>query len=210
LSNLAGKEKLFHGAELKNTSQTLLGELRIVNGAYRYAERIFVQSQPSQAKWVMVSTCTTLSAKAPPSTRNAPSPPSVGSSGTGFFVSSEGHIVTNAHVVSGCTYLRSSRGGQLGRLAIDEESDLALYIVSAARIRGGKGPRVGEAVLAIGFPLKGLLSSDPIVTTGMISALAGISNDRRKIQIRAPVQPGNSGGPLLGENGSVVGVVVGN
>jgi uncharacterized protein len=56
---------------------------------------------------------------------------------------------------------------------------------------------------------KGLLSSDAIVTTGTISALAGIKNDRRTIQITAPVQPGNSGGPLLGENGSVAGVIVG-
>jgi S1-C subfamily serine protease len=57
--------------------------------------------------------------------------------------------------------------------------------------------------------LSGLLSSDPIVTTGIISALSGLRNDRRTIQTTAPVQPGNSGGPLLGENGSVVGVVVG-
>jgi S1-C subfamily serine protease len=139
---------------------------------------------------------------------------SVISSGSGFFISTEGHIVTNAHVVAGCAYVRSSRGGQITRLAIDEASDLALYVASekpllAARIRGGRGPRVGEGVVAIGFPFKGLLSSDAIVTTGAISALAGIRNDRRSIQITAPVQPGNSGGPVLGENGSVVGVVVG-
>ena len=155
---------------------------------------------------------------APPSkdaSRQQRSPvPTVVSSGSGFFVSTEGHIVTNAHVVEGCTYVRSSRGGEIRRVAIDEASDLALYLASerspvAALIRGGKGPRAGEAVVAIGFPFKGLLSSDPIVTTGTISALAGIGNDRRTIQITAPVQPGNSGGPLLGENGSVVGVVVG-
>jgi S1-C subfamily serine protease len=52
------------------------------------------------------------------------------------------------------------------------------------------------------------LSSDPIVTKGIISALSGLKNDRRTIQITPPVQPGNSGGLLLGENGSVVGVVV--
>lgn len=57
--------------------------------------------------------------------------------------------------------------------------------------------------------MSGLLSSDPIVTTGIISALSGLGNDRRNIQTTAPVQPGSSGGPLLGENGSVVGVVVG-
>ena len=77
-----------------------------------------------------------------------------------------------------------------------------------AHLRGGRGPRAGEPVVAVGFPLSGLLSSDPIVTTGIISALSGLNNDRGTIQITAPVQPGNSGGPLLGENGSVVGVVV--
>jgi S1-C subfamily serine protease len=139
--------------------------------------------------------------------------PSVVSSGSGFFVSREGHIVTNAHLVRGCVEVRSSRGGRIKPLAIDEQSDLALYLAVekpswAARLRGGRGPRAGEAVVAIGFPLRGLLGSDPIVTTGTISALAGLGNDRRTIQITAPVQPGNSGGPLLGENGSVVGVVV--
>jgi S1-C subfamily serine protease len=138
----------------------------------------------------------------------------VASSGTGFFVSEIGHIVTNAHVVEGCQTVRSSRGGTLRKVSVDEESDLAIYIASGkpdgiARLRGGRGARAGESVVAVGFPLSGVLSSDPIVTTGIISALSGLRNDRRTIQITAPVQPGNSGGPLLGENGGVVGVVVG-
>jgi S1-C subfamily serine protease len=149
-----------------------------------------------------------------PRQQQQPSAPTLVSSGSGFFVGTEGHLITNAHVVAGCKYVRSSRGGQISQVAIDEASDLALYIASekipfAALLRGGRGPRIGEPVIAIGFPLKGLLSSDAIITTGNISALAGVKNDRRKIQITAPVQPGNSGGPLVGENGSVVGVVVG-
>jgi TPR repeat protein len=137
----------------------------------------------------------------------------VTSTGTGFFVSETGHVVTNAHVVEGCQTVRASRGGPLRKISVDEESDLALYTTSEktdaiARLRGGRGARAGESVVVVGFPLSGLLSSDPIVTTGIISALSGLRNDRRTIQITAPVQPGNSGGPLLGENGSVVGVVV--
>lgn len=150
----------------------------------------------------------------PPSGGSAPPQRSVVSSGSGFFVSTEGHIVTNAHVVAGCTHVRLLRGGEVTRVTIDEASDLALYLTSeklpfAASIRGGRGPRVGEPVVAVGFPLRGVLSSDAIITTGIISALAGPRNDRRVIQITAPVQPGNSGGPLLGDNGSIVGVVVG-
>jgi S1-C subfamily serine protease len=149
--------------------------------------------------------------------RRASPPPTsqreVVSTGTGFFVSESGHIVTNAHVVEDCLTVKSSRGGQISKVSIDGQSDLALYISSEkpkafARIRGGRGAKAGEPVVAVGFPLRGLLSSDPIVTTGIISALSGLENDRRTIQITAPVQPGNSGGPLLGDNGSVVGVVV--
>ena len=149
--------------------------------------------------------------------RAAAPPPAkreVASTGTGFFVSDSGHVVTNAHVVEDCLSVRSSRGGQISKVSIDEQSDLALYIASEkpkafARLRGGRGAKAGEPVTAVGFPLSGLLSSDPIVTTGIISALSGLRNDRRTMQITAPVQPGNSGGPLLGDNGSVVGVVVG-
>ena len=135
------------------------------------------------------------------------------SSGTGFFVSPAGQIVTNAHVINGCREVRT-QGAPLAVTAIDTASDLALLRAntnsqSSAKIRSGRGPRPGEEVVALGFPLTGILSSDPIVTAGIISALAGIKNDRRFIQISVPVQPGNSGGPLLGENGAVVGVVVG-
>lgn len=139
--------------------------------------------------------------------------PSSGATGTGFFVSEAGHLLTNAHVVEGCREVQSSRGGQLTQVAIDKGSDLALFIAAEkpaafAHIRGGRGARLGESVVAVGFPLSGILSSDPIVTTGSISALSGLNNDRRAIQISAPIQPGNSGGPLLGENGSVVGIVM--
>jgi len=59
----------------------------------------------------------------------------------------------------------------------------------------------------IGFPFHGLLTSDFTVTTGIISSLAGLFNDTRFLQISAPVQPGNSGGPLLDTSGNIVGVV---
>jgi S1-C subfamily serine protease len=68
--------------------------------------------------------------------------------------------------------------------------------------------RLAENVLVAGFPLAGILSSGLNVTTGAVSALAGIGDDRRRIQMTAPVQPGNSGGPLLDQSGNVVGVVV--
>ena len=63
-------------------------------------------------------------------------------------------------------------------------------------------------LIVAGFPLHGLLTSDINVTKGIVSALAGPGDDRRKFQITAPVQPGNSGGPVLDASGHVVGVVV--
>jgi len=69
--------------------------------------------------------------------------------------------------------------------------------------------QVGEAVAAYGFPYAGLLSSSGNFTTGTLASLSGMNDDSRFIQTSAPVQPGNSGGPLLDMSGSVVGVVVG-
>jgi S1-C subfamily serine protease len=62
-------------------------------------------------------------------------------------------------------------------------------------------------VVAYGFPLSGVLSSTGNATTGSISALAGLRNDARHLQISAPVQHGNSGGPLVDMSGNVVGVI---
>jgi len=59
----------------------------------------------------------------------------------------------------------------------------------------------------VGFPLPGLLTSLPSVTSGAVTALAGIRDDVRFYQISAPVQPGNSGGPVLDNSGNVIGVV---
>ena len=58
-----------------------------------------------------------------------------------------------------------------------------------------------------GFPLFGALASQGNLTVGFVSALAGLGDDSRVMQISAPVQPGNSGGPLLDMSGNVVGVV---
>jgi hypothetical protein len=63
-------------------------------------------------------------------------------------------------------------------------------------------------VVTYGFPLSGLLSSGPTLTTGDVSALAGLRDNPMHFQISAPVQPGNSGGPLLDAQAHVIGVVV--
>jgi uncharacterized protein len=72
---------------------------------------------------------------------------------------------------------------------------------------GGKGIRPADGVVALGFPYDGLLVTSPQVTTGTVSALAGMNDDTRELQLTAPIQPGNSGGPLLDFSGNVVGIV---
>ncbi len=157
---------------------------------------------------------------APKSAATPPSPPKVGKltevSGTGFVVSMSGHVVTNNHVISGCVgdidgKLNSGESMKLRTVSTDETNDLALLqspsvVKDIARIRGS-AIHPGDGVTAIGYPYHGLLTSDFTVTTGIVSSLSGILNDTRYLQISAPIQPGNSGGPLLDTSGDVVGVV---
>jgi S1-C subfamily serine protease len=136
--------------------------------------------------------------------------------GTGFLVSTNGHLVTNAHVVQGCVgdiqgNLTGEAPAKLRLVSSDETNDLALLQVTGsfkevAKIRD-KAVQSGDSVVAIGYPFHGLLTSDFTVTTGIVSSLSGLLNDTRFLQISAAVQPGNSGGPLLASSGDVVGVV---
>ena len=137
-----------------------------------------------------------------------------GSQGTGFFISSDGFAVTNAHVVAGCSAVRISSGlsSQTAAdvIARDTSNDLALLKtnVTPKRIANLRASvKVGEGVSTFGYPLNGLLASAGNYTTGNVSALAGLNDDTRFLQISAPVQPGNSGGPLVDKAGRVVGIV---
>jgi S1-C subfamily serine protease len=138
------------------------------------------------------------------------------STGTGIVISTSGHVVTNHHVIDGCVSeikgkLLDGTPVALRTVSDDETNDLALLqtptpVRDSAAIRGN-AIRSGDAVIAIGYPFHGLLTSDFTVTTGIVSSLSGIFNDTRRLQISAPVQPGNSGGPLLDTSGNVIGVV---
>ena len=156
---------------------------------------------------------------------DAPRPDSAGlpdaseraaSSGTGFIVA-EGRVLTNNHVVNDCgrMVVRNAAGQRFAArvTATDSRRDLALMTVPptlgpALTFRDAPPLRRGESVITYGFPLSGLLSSGPTLTTGDISALAGLRDNPITLQISAPVQPGNSGGPLLDIQANVVGVVV--
>ena len=136
--------------------------------------------------------------------------------GTGFFINGGGFALTNNHVVEGCGGLRAvlkeGENPSVTLVATDRENDMALikvpsHIGSYALFRAAPPMRQGEPVVTYGYPMRGILASHGNVTTGVVSALAGIRDDSGVIQISAPVQPGNSGGPVLDAGGSVVGIV---
>jgi S1-C subfamily serine protease len=135
--------------------------------------------------------------------------------GTAFAVSADGSLVTNAHVVSGCTTVKVRQAAQefIGTVvASDRGEDLAMVKLPQggrpfAKIRRSPAVRLGEQVVAFGFPLSGALTTEGNLTVGYVSALRGARDDEKRIQITAQVQPGNSGGPLVDMSGNVVGVV---
>ena len=134
--------------------------------------------------------------------------------GTGFIVNSDGLVVTNKHVVQGA----ASAGIQLASGNIYEAEvigehdtlDLAYLLIESndqftpIAVGDSDSVRVGESVIVIGFPLADVLGSEPTVSQGIVSArrTGGL------IQTDAPVNPGNSGGPMLDQFGNVIGVVV--
>ena len=148
--------------------------------------------------------------------------------GSGFMVSREGHVLTNYHVIKGCreifrTALSATEiNAQLAEevidttfavLAEDAQNDLALlkhpYPPAAIAVFRTSPPvRAGEEIMVVGYPLQSILGAAVNVTSGSVSATTGPDGDPRFLQITAPVQGGNSGGPLVDMGGRVVGIVV--
>ena len=131
--------------------------------------------------------------------------------GSGFIVDKDGGVITNAHVVDYHTWVTvrmvsgsEYRGRVVGK---DETIDLAYIKLSATgaftpvSMGDSDSLQVGADVIAIGFPLGDILQGDPTVTRGILSAKRG-----DHLQTDAPLNPGNSGGPLIDSDGNVVGV----
>lgn len=136
--------------------------------------------------------------------------------GTGFVISTDGHIATNYHVVSGGQVIKiRSHKGEIFPASVvltDVSNDLAVLRIEsrklpALRISPSDLVRKGETAITIGFPNVMLQGLDPKVTEGIVSSLAGIKGEPNSFQISVPLQPGNSGGPLLDATGSVIGIV---
>jgi len=145
------------------------------------------------------------------------------SSGTGFALSSGGYIVTNHHVVNGATNI-NIRGvnGDFSKtykakvIVEDKNNDLAIIKIDDASFTSlgtipytipSKSCDVGCSCFCLGYPLRATMGDEVKLTNGIISSKSGFQGDITTYQITAPVQPGNSGGPLFDDKGNLIGII---
>jgi len=136
--------------------------------------------------------------------------------GTGFFVTSDGYIATNYHVVSGATSVGVLlKNGKIVNARIvkkDIKNDLAIIKIDgnnykSLSIEPSLNIKRGMKAYAMGFPMAERQGIEPKLTDGIISSLSGLDDEPTTFQITNPIQPGNSGGPLFSEQGRVIGIV---
>jgi len=138
-------------------------------------------------------------------------------SGTAFFISNKGHIITNFHVIKTCNnnskvfYNNNEIDAKL--IAKDEYLDLALLKAEVNNTKfitiSNMAPKKLQRIIAAGYPFGKYLSDDMKFTSGIVSSLKGIQDDSTRLQIDAALNPGNSGGPIVDENtGKLVAVAV--
>lgn len=143
-------------------------------------------------------------------------------SGSGFAIA-DGYVVTNYHVINGAKVINvKGINGETDEtykgyvVATDREHDLAILKIVDKKFKGfdaipyciGKSvPEVGDDVFVLGYPKTNTMGQEVKLTNGIISAQSGFKGDASMYQISAPVQPGNSGGPLFDNEGNVIGVI---
>jgi hypothetical protein len=138
--------------------------------------------------------------------------------GTGFIVTEQGHILTCAHAVGSEKEATIWLGGEriyADVIQVDTNNDIALLKPQTALtnqiqrlwIMADAKATMGQDVFTIGFPLTDILGKSARLTKGLVSATVGAQDDPKQLQVSAEVQPGNSGSPLLDENGKVIGMI---
>ena len=137
------------------------------------------------------------------------------SSGTGFFVSNNGHIITNDHVIVGCRNVTITKDGkyvEVDVLAYDEKNDLAILKANLRPKKfykiSKKDPQLMDDVVIAGYPLGNKVSTSIKTTKGSVTSLSGIGNNFSEFQTDAALNKGNSGGPIIDKGGNVIGVAV--
>ncbi len=145
------------------------------------------------------------------------------SSGTGFAISSDGYIVTNHHVTNGAKSINvKGVNGDFSKvysakiILEDQKNDLSIIQINSPGFTSlgsipytiaSRPSDVGSSVFVLGYPLRSTMGDEVKLTNGIISSKSGFQGDITSYQITAPVQPGNSGGPLFGENGNILAII---
>lgn len=144
-------------------------------------------------------------------------------SGTGLGISSNGLIVTNYHVVEGSHQIKVrginsdfSRSYSAKIILVDRNNDLAVIQVDSNEVKlcdsipfpiKTSQSAVGENIFVLGYPLLSTMGDELKLTNGIISSRTGFQGDITSYQISAPIQPGNSGGPLFDNQGNLIGII---
>ena len=139
------------------------------------------------------------------------------SSGTGFFVSRDGYVLTNNHVVEHCGKINlygAVPESPATLVAVDRDYDLALLktgaiVTDAANLNNVKQPlREGDPVVVVGYPGQSWKTGKIITREAQILKTSGPRGEEKWIEFSDAIARGNSGGPLLDSSGNVEGVVV--
>lgn len=136
--------------------------------------------------------------------------------GTAFFINKTGQLLTAAHVARDCALLEAHQDNVSFPVTAKASSALLDVAVldsgkpreAALPLREGNAIVLGEAITSVGYPLHGLLGDSPNLTRGNVSASKGIKGSMGHFQFSAPIQPGNSGGPIVSDNGELLGMAV--
>jgi len=135
-------------------------------------------------------------------------------SGTGFATTYDGHILTNHHVIDGCSQVTVHNKGKSYITTVitqDPKNDLAILISDYKPSKVytlSTEVYLSDDIYAAGFPFGKRISSSIIVNRGIVSALMGPGDDISKFQIDADINSGNSGGPIVNKKGNAIGIAV--
>ena len=144
------------------------------------------------------------------------------SQATCFLINEEGYLLTNFHCIENAKEITikgidgdftTKYGATI--IASDPSNDLALVKINNKNVKFNTPPYAirssgvaqAEKVYALGFPMAEAMGQEMKITDGIISAKSGVHGDISKFQISASVNPGNSGGPLIDEQGNLIGVI---
>jgi hypothetical protein len=136
-------------------------------------------------------------------------------SGSGFIITKDGYVLTCQHVIDNADSIEVAIEDHVYPAKLireDKHNDLALLKISGTfpplAFSSNRSAQMGQEVFTIGYPNPILQGSSAKLTKGTVASLAGFQDDLRLYQISVPVQPGNSGGPLLDLSGNIIGVIV--